>query len=575
MDRLWRIADTAPDSFVRDTQDITTGLVAQLLWNRGVTTRTQVEAFLNTGYEHGVHDPGMFGDMPAAVERIWHARTARERVCIYGDYDADGVTSSTLLLDGLERIGIDPANLLSYLPHREKEGYGLNAGAVHWCHQQGVTLIITCDCGISNREEIALAASLGIDVIVTDHHLVPEQLPSAVAIIHPLCARRGVRYPCPYLTGGAVAWKLVCALWSHARTAGVTIGVGEEKWLLDLVAISIIADMGKLVDECRVLVRFGLMVLNKTRRPGLRVLIEHAGVPAGHLDASHVGFSITPRLNAAGRMDHANTALVLLRAPDDQSARALVGTVEDTNTQRTQEVARCSKQALEIARSQPDASFVAVLGDFPLGILGLIASKLVEETGKPAIVAGRRHDGGVTASLRSLTPYNVMDDMRAGAQFLQKFGGHPQAAGCSLASEDAWQSFTEFLRARANAYFAHGAPAPELVIDKELPAAEITLETARDIDALAPYGMGNPTPLFVTRALTVVSADTMGATGTHARIVVSAQDGSTHRLVGFRQGELATTLAPGMQIAVAYELSINSWKGRENVDLIIKDIQYE
>jgi single-stranded-DNA-specific exonuclease len=308
MERKWEVASKIDDEIKARFPEIAP-TVLQLLWNRGLRTQAAIDEFLNPDYGRDLHDPFLFRDMSKACERLGRACREREKIAVHGDYDADGVCAAAIAVTTLRALGAEAG---VFLPHREIDGYGLNRRTVERLAAEGVKVIVTCDCGIANAAEVALAREKGMDVIITDHHALPAELPGAFATIHPQVP--GETYPRDGLAGGGVAWKLAQALVRRAARGGVALPPGFEKWLLDLVAISSVADLVPLLGETRTLVKYGLVVLGKTRRVGLRELMLAAGVyaedgrPRRAIDSATIGFQIAPRLNAAGRLDHANAA---------------------------------------------------------------------------------------------------------------------------------------------------------------------------------------------------------------------------------------------------------------------------
>ncbi|MEK7116451.1 MAG: DHH family phosphoesterase, partial [Patescibacteria group bacterium] len=427
--------------------------------NRGITSQEDINGFLSPNWDHGIHDPFFFRQMPQAVERVFRAIENGERITIHGDYDADGVCGSAVLMTTLTEIiqcfrnsspnpilliqeeGENGVWLDSYIPHRDKEGYGLNTKSVQYLHERGTNLIITVDCGIANVEEIALAKSLGIDTIIVDHHQFGDEHPDGI-LIHPKLP--GETYPFPHLAAVGVAWKLACALCIEARIRGIEIPVGWEKWLLDFVSIATVTDMVPIVGENRVLETFGLKVINKTRRPGLRALIDIAGYELGKIDTEAIGFGLGPRINAAGRMDHASLALRLLLAENDEEAIRLARELESKNRARQQAAAKMMGEAeMQIVGAQciapeqkgvmnhaPTQRLIALWSDqWSPSLVGLIAGRYLDKTGKPTIAIGKHGEKWI-GSGRSFAEYDITAAVKvAGEGILSRAGGHVQACG--------------------------------------------------------------------------------------------------------------------------------------------------
>jgi len=359
MKKKWKILDKAPKDFFSQFPEIDP-IVLQLLYNRGLKTQKQIDEFLNPDYGQDQHDPFLFKDMEKATKRIFKALTNKEKVAIYGDYDADGVTSTAVIYNVLKELGFK--NIEVYIPYRMTEGYGINEVAVKEFEEKNIDLMITVDCGIANKEEIALANKKGIDVIITDHHHEPLNPPDkALAIIN--AKVKGEKYPFKDLAGVGVAFKLAQALIKKSREKGIDIPKGYEKWLLDLVAIGTVTDCVGLIGENRTLVRYGLVVLNKTKRIGLRKLIEKANLTLGQIEAWNIAFQLGPRLNAAGRLDHASTSFKLLTTDDKKEAEEIVEGLEKTNRERQKITEKMVDQAKEqIDDKKAKSSIISVIG---------------------------------------------------------------------------------------------------------------------------------------------------------------------------------------------------------------------
>ncbi|MCX6784577.1 MAG: single-stranded-DNA-specific exonuclease RecJ [Candidatus Komeilibacteria bacterium] len=422
----WKILPAAPKEWLEKFPELSEA-VGTLLWQRQLSTDQEIESFLSPDYSRDLYSPFLFNHLAKVVERLQQAKAKDELVYIYGDYDADGVCGSAILARTFKKLGFKFA---VYLPHREKEGYGLNKLALDFIKDQGAKIVITVDCGISNTEEVAYANSLGLEVIITDHHQLPAELPKALGIIHPQAP--GEAYPFKYLAGGGVAYKLACGLieksdWSDLEKEKM------KKWLLDLVAISAVADMVPLLGENRTLVKYGLIVLSKTQNLGLNELMILANTNTDKITADTISWQLAPRLNAAGRMEHANTALELLVTESLEEATGLALGLNQNNLDRQQQV----EEVLQVAKAtlQINDNLLIAVGDgWPAGLLGLVSSKITQEFSKPSLVItwdGRQYVG----SGRSIKDWNLMTAITAQAELLDKFGGHPQAAGFRLKKE--------------------------------------------------------------------------------------------------------------------------------------------
>ena len=531
-------------------------LVNQLLFNRGITDRASAESFLAIGPDLR-HDPSLLIDMDVAVARIQRALAAREKIAIYGDFDADGICGTAVLVEGLARLGGD---MVSYFPHRVQEGYGLNADSLDGLQAQGVSLVITVDCGISNNAEVAYAREHGLDVIVTDHHNVMSSLPPALAIVN--AKRPDCSYPFSQLAGAGVAYKLLQAV---SRAQGNEQGVEE---MLDLVAIGTVADKVPLLDENRYLVQKGIAVLRRTRRPGLQAMIETARLEPGYVDTEAISWTIAPRLNAPGRLDHAITTYRLIMSASGEEARQLALQLEEKNLQRqklTEEfLAKAKEQLAAVGTTRP----VLVVGgeDYPSGIAGLIAGRLAEEFYRPAIVYELK-ESTASGSARSIPEFDVVGALSQCRDLLQRFGGHPGAAGFALPRENL-EAFGERLLEISGRALAGVDLRPHLNVDAAMPLSGIGGKTFRLLERFAPFGQANPVPVFLSRRAAVLDCHPIGATSQHLRLRL--RDGRiTWKAIGFDLGPLSSEIAP--EIDIVYNLVLDRWNGEETLGLNILD----
>lgn len=566
--KRWQVADPISQETVGLFPEIDP-ILLQLLWNRGVTTQAGIDEFLNPDWGQDVHDPYLFRDMKRAVELIYESIGAKEKIGIFGDYDADGVTAAVVLASTLKKLG---AEIEVYLPHREREGYGLNNGAVSYLKERGVKLLVTCDCGIANVAQVAFAVSQGLTVIITDHHKRQMELPQASAILHP--GLEGETYPWPYLSGGGVAFKLVQGL---LRYAGCQLSQNEreahEKWLLDLVAISTVADMVRLQGENRTLVAYGLVVLQKTRRLGLRKLIEAAGLRFDKLDTYAISFQIAPRINAAGRMDHANAAYTLLMSENETQARELAQALNLTNSERqklTDEMFVASQE--QIGELGPNQYIVyAFEPNWPLGMAGLVAGKLVQAYNRPALVmcqAGDRVAGSGRSGVGDFDLARALEECQAK---LITWGGHKEAAGFSLRKEQLEEFLQTFTKV-AEAHFKQADLTPQLPIDLELKPNQVDWPLFEQAKQLEPFGQLNPAPKFVSYNLRVAELMPVGANGQHLKLMLEG-GGAARKFILFRQGELGLRLKVGESVDVVYTVGVNEWNGNRELELKVIDIK--
>lgn len=569
----WHLAPQAPEDWQWQFPEIP-AILRQLLWLRNIKEQKDVDEFLNPDYGDDLHDPFLFNEMEKAVEKILEMIGQKRNIAVYGDYDADGVTGAIILKTTLEALGAKIIDV--YLPHREKEGYGLNNQAIKYLKEKGAELIITCDCGVANIQEVDFGKSLGLDFIITDHHKILNELPQAFAIIHPNLPNS--RYPFKHLTGGGVAFKLACALIQKAKEKGIAqIENGFEKWLLDLVAISTIADFGPLIGENRTLVKYGLIVLKKTRRLGLKKIYLKAGINQEKIDTWSIAYQITPRINAAGRMNHASAAYKLLIAENEEEAEKLASELEKTNQTRQQEADRVFLEAKEQIAQQKFKYFLSAFDkNWPAGIIGLVASKLSEEFYRPVIVGTNKENGEVVASLRSpIENFDVMDALKEiknqNAQIIQKFGGHSRAAGLSLMNFNDWPILANLLENLAEEKLRNFDFQKEISIDTELTLKDINWELWEMIEALEPFGEGNPRPIFLIKNLKVLGIRQVGNEGKHLKLFVGDDENNTKEIIGFCFGNICEHFTLGEVIDVVVEIGVNEWNGNQELQLKLID----
>ena len=550
--KRWKMAEEVPAEAYQALSGLPR-LLASLLWRRGLRTAAAAERFLNPSWDEDVHDPYLFLDMRKAVDRLMAAIKDRQKILVHGDYDADGVSGSVILHATLKALGGDVS---VYLPHREKDGYGMNPAAVRKMGEDGVKVIITCDCGISSGAEIALGNTLGIDTIVTDHHTLPPELPAAYAILHPL--REGETYPFRSLTGGGVAFKLCQALWKEGKLPD-----GHEKWLLDMVSISTVADMGALNGENRALVHYGLKVLNKTRRVGLKTLIDGFQRENETLDAQSIGFRIAPRINAAGRMEHADAAFLLLTAETEAEALLRAEILHGHNKDRQSATDVVVAEARQLAAKETEGSAIVVAGaGWPAALCGLVASKLVDDYYRPVIALGRDADGKYTGSGRSIPGFDVTGALRECAEHIKKFGGHPAACGLTIMGDENFAAFKEAFLAHSAKTLLGAELEPFVEIEETAAVHEISVGLIEELRRLEPHGVGNPRPKFLLRNARVAAAQLIGQEGKHLRLTVADEKGGRLKLIGFGFGGRFGEVSPGGAIEAVVELELNEWNGR-------------
>lgn len=529
--------------------------VANLLYQRGVQTEEALQDFLEPSLDQ-LHDPYVLHDMDRAVERIRAAIENYEQILIYGDYDADGMTSASIVKEALEQLG---AECQVYLPNRFTDGYGPNSSVYkYFIENQGISLIVTVDNGVAGLEAIELAQSLGVDVIVTDHHSMPEVLPQAYAIVHP--EHPDADYPFQQLAGCGVAFKLATALLEEVQVE-----------LLDLVAIGTIADMVSLTGENRILVKYGLSVLKNTQRVGLQELFKIAGIQPDELDEEKVGFQIAPRLNALGRLDDPNPAVELLTGFDDEEARDIALMINQKNDERKELVQTIYEEAKSMVDATRPVQVLAKEGWNP-GVLGIVAGRLLEELHQPVIVLNIE-DGLAKGSARSIEAVNIFDALDPHRDLFVAFGGHAGAAGMTLEVAQL-EPLAETLAAYIRDNDLDMTSKNVLYLDEELDLTQLTLETLKSFEKLAPFGMDNKKPIFFLKDFKVDQAQTMGAGNSHLKIKVSQEDAS-FEVVAFGQGNLATEFAQTKQLELAVSLSVNKWNGQTSLQLMLVDARVD
>lgn len=535
-------------------------LVAGVLVARGWTSPELTASFLNAGEEQ-LHDPFLMKGMREATARIRRAIDAGERIRVYGDYDADGVTSTALMIRLLTSLG---AVFDTYIPHRSREGYGMNAGAIDLAAEAGVSLIVTVDNGISAVEQIAYAASKGIDVVVTDHHEPPASgvLPEAVALVNP--KQEDCHYPFKGLCGAGVVFKL-----AHAMTGRPMLEYA------DLAAIGTIADLMPLTGENRVIARLGLARLRREPVPGIRALAQVSGTKPEELTSGRIGFGLAPRLNAGGRLAHASGAVELLVAEDDQTAALLAAELDELNAERQALVETTVAEADEMWRAlNADGRrrnvIVLAKEGWNAGIAGLVASKLVERYYRPTIVlATDPETGKCKGSARSIEGFDLFAALSECAELMEHFGGHTAAAGMTIALERV-EELSDRLHGIADAWLTEEDWQPKKRADLVCSLAHATLDAVDQLARLEPFGNANPTPRVVLHGLTVRDARTLGKENTHLKLTLE-QDGRAIEAIGFGMGADQERLAPGMRIDLLGELSVNEWRGARKVQLVFQD----
>ncbi len=545
-------------------------VLVRLLAGRGVEDPQAIQEFLDPEYGKGIHSPFLFSDMEKVVKRIGEARDKKEKVVVFGDYDADGVTSSVILKETLEKIGIT-ADV--YIPDKKTEGYGMNPPAIEKFAKEGVKLIITVDCGITGIEEVDIARELGIDVIITDHHHIPEKLPKALAIINPRTKDSG--YPFVELAGVGVAFKVAQAIFERFMPEKNE----QVKWMLDLVAIGTVADCVPLVGENRLLVKFGLLVLSKTKRIGLQQLFSVArlNIDENNLPSTrNIGFHIAPRINAAGRINHANLAYDLLVEGDIAKARIFALELEDNNSNRQKITETLTNEVKVLAENSfKDKKFIFAVGEnFPIGVVGLVAGRIVQQFNKPTAIL-QKGETESKGSFRSIPQINIIEAIGRCQELLLKFGGHSQAAGVSI-ENDKLELFYEKLNAEIEKELAGKDISPQLLIDAEIFSKDVDWVLAENMDRLKPFGEGNPEPVFVMKNLRVENTRIIGNGEKHLKFSLSAKDtGEIFEAVGFYIAKDFAHIKQGDIVDIAFNLQKDEWNGNQRIQFLLIDLKTE
>lgn len=556
--RAWWLAPPAPET-VRAALRQWPDLLQDLLYHRGITSAEAADQFLARDWSAG--DPFRLKGMEPALERLGQAIARGEPIAVYGDYDVDGVTATAMLVQVLQALG---ARVRPYIPHRETEGYGLNGEALRSLAEEGIRVVITVDCGARAVMEAAMARSLGLDLIVTDHHLPGEVLPEAI-LINP--RQPDCPYPFKELAGVGVAYKLVQALkvcYPHASF--------EPEDFLDLVALGTVADIVPLLGENRALVARGLERLRAPARVGLQALYQVAGLEAPRVDPWAISFILAPRLNAAGRLEHALAAYRLLTTRDPAEAATLAEELDRQNrerqvlTQATEEAAR----AMAVPEDRVPWLIFAASEDFRPGVVGLAAGRLAESFYRPAVVVSLMGEEG-RGSARSIPEFHITQALDACADLLVRHGGHAAAAGFVVRREN-----LERLRRRLQELAAQALSARELqpttIVEAVLPLQDVTWRLHEWLTRLEPYGYGNPAPRFLSRGVVVRSVRTVGNDGQHLRMVLTIPGGGpVWDAIAFRQGDRVAEVRAGMPLDVVFEVRAEHWNGEPRLTLLVED----
>ncbi len=541
--------------------------IEEILLNRGVASQEDKDFFLYPDYENDLTDPFSISGMEKAVKRLKIALKRKERVCVYGDYDADGVTSSCLLKDFFDQIGLKN---FCYIPDRNKEGYGINLKAFEFIKKQGTGLIITVDCGISNAEEIKkIKKEHNIDVIILDHHHLPSEIPDALAVINPKIDKNK---RIEYLAGVGVAFKFIQA----AASLFPEIEPEKLKWLLDLVAVGTIADCVPLLEENRILSKFGLLVLSKTRRTGLQQLFEvgRINIDESHIPSSQqVAFQIAPRINAAGRMDHANAAYKLLACLEGEEAKARVLALElESQNQHRQKVTNRIVQEVEekIKHRLNEKIIIERSPSWDLGVVGLAAGKICEKYHCPTILLNKKEDLS-RGSGRSIEEFNLIESLEEQKDKLKKYGGHRQAAGMTI-DDGNYEIFKKTLKQKAKKAIPDDL-VKSVKIDARIAVKDINEELVRQLSLLEPFGQGNPQPIFMSDELEVADKKLVGKESSHLKLWIKAPHYGKGFFegIGFDMGKDYNKIKLNKNLSAIFNLEEDSWNGYKKIQLKLID----
>ena len=606
MQKRWLINKKYSKKFAKEFPELSP-IILQLLWDRGIKDQTLVDEFFNPDYEQDIHDPYLMKDMDKAVKRIFKALESNERITVYGDYDVDGITSSAVLVSML----IEMKSVISqierkkskkfidiYIPDRELEGYGLNEKAVKEIYKKKTSLIITVDCGISSFKSAEIVKKLGMDIIITDHHHVPDKIPEALAVVNP--KQKDCSYPFKELAGVGVAFKVAQALIVNLEKYDLKkskksqeLTVGFEKWLLDLVALGTVADCVNLTGENRTLVKYGLLVINKTKRIGIKKLIEMSGTKIREngnvretktIDTTSISFMLAPRLNAAGRMDHANVSYELLNSESESEAEELALKLEKNNQNRqriTEKAMTEIKQRIGKYKKLPKI-IVELDTSWRIGIVGLVAGRLADEYSRPFLVLQEK-DNQSAGSGRSIPEFNLIEAIEKCKEMLISFGGHSQAAGLKIENKDL-KKFKKKIEGIADKILKEEDLVPSIEIDYKVEHDQINWQLIDEIEKFKPFGQGNKKPLFVAKKLEVHEVRAVGNDKAHLKLCFKAilKDGTVKHFpaIAFRLGKLADEMPnekPGLRwgdvVDVVFQLEVNEWNGNRELQMNVLDLR--
>jgi single-stranded-DNA-specific exonuclease len=541
--------------------------IARLLVTRGIVSYEEARNFFRPE-SVSLHDPFLMKDMDKAAGRLSAAIRNHEKIVIYGDYDVDGTTATSILYLFLKGFGLQ---VDYYIPHRFKEGYGINPDGIRFAIAQNADLIVSVDCGITAIEEALYAKEQGIDLIICDHHTVGDQIPDAVAVLDP--KRPDCSYPFDGLSGAGVGFKLVQGT---VKQLGLPDSLSDQ--FLDLIAISIASDIVPIVDENRTLMRRGLELINTRPRIGIKSLLEKIKIPPGSVNTSSIVFSIGPRINAAGRMGDATTAVELMIAEDVQSAVKYAAELESVNIRRRDTDSETMTQALDMLEADYNvdelSSMVLHNPDWHLGVIGIVASRLVDTYYRPTIMLSTV-EGKIKGSARSIKGFNIYDALKQCEDLLEQFGGHEFAAGLTM-DQDNLEEFRQRMDTIAYSMLSENDFKPELQIDSELDLEKLDMKFWKLLSQFEPFGPGNMRPVFVSRDICIDGVPAIVGNG-HLKIKVKQGSSATIDAIGFNMHEYLPAIrnCDVDRVDVAYVLEENFWNGKRSIQMRLKDIHVE
>ena len=561
----WKIKQPSEDHVASIKKEFNTSeIIAKVLANRGIESLKSSHNFFNPSNDQ-LHNPFMMKNMDIAVDRISKNIQNQKPILIFGDYDVDGTTGASLLYLGLKDLN---AIVEYYIPHREKEGYGLSAGGIDYAQSVGADLLITCDCGINAFQPVDYANEHGIDIIITDHHIPDKKLPNAYAVLNP--KQKGCEYPFKGLCGCGVAFKLISAV-SEKSGIGQNVGLNY----LDLVALATSADMVPILDENRVLVHGGLDQLEESKSPGIHQLLVQSGLVGESLNVGKLVFGLAPKINAAGRMGDANRTVELLTTSDKTRAEELASILVRENKRRQRIQEDIVNDAIRLVHSQVDLenNKVVIIGSkgWHPGVVGIVASRIKDEFSRPAIVIAFDKKGIGKGSARSIPHLDLYEALSYAAKFLEGYGGHPMAAGLTV-HEDKFENFKSLFLRNVNKILTNDDLIPAISIDGEMALTDINSRLMRFLEKLGPFGPGNMRPKFVSRNLSISGQPRLMGNGEHIRFIVS-QNGRNYPAVGFKLSSHYEDLIRGVPVDIAYVVEVNQWQGQSNIQLNVRDIQ--